>query len=43
MKLRMLIFRANMAYRLAIIADKVFRWGCKRHHELFKQIEGDLK
>lgn len=39
MKLKILEFRAHMAYRLAIITDKVFQWACKRHHELYKQIE----
>lgn len=39
MKLKILEFRAHMAYRLAIITDKIFCWACKRHHELCKQIE----
>ena len=39
MKLKILEFRAHMAYRLAIITDKVFQWFAKRHHELYKRIE----
>ena len=38
MKIKILIFRANMVYRLSLIADKVFCWGCKRHNELYEQI-----
>jgi len=40
MKLRILFFRAKMVYGLSMIADKVFKWGCKRHNELSEQIRG---
>lgn len=42
MKLRILFFRAKMVYGLSMIANKVLKWGCKRHNELYEQIEGDL-
>ena len=40
MNLRILEFRAKMAFRLAIIADKVFGWSVKRYDKLHEQIKG---
>lgn len=42
-KLKILNYRANIVYRLSMIADKVFHWGCKRHNELYEQIQRELK
>jgi hypothetical protein len=47
MKLKILMFRANIMYRLAKLTNRISSWFCNRHTTLYeefkKEFEGDSK